>query len=165
MLRTQLKQLRTLLCVIGLSAVSACTTLSGLEKAPRVSLVNLKPVQILLLEQRYLATIRVQNPNPVDLPIRGLDYTISINGSKFADGVSAQRITIPAYGEKTIDLGITSTIVTLLSQLRQFGESTGKVTYRISGTLGIEGLLQSVDFAKEGEIDLNLQPRPRGKSI
>ena len=166
MLQVSLKRLWLSLCLCGFAALSACTSLNELDQPPRITLVNLKPVQIQLLEQRYLVTIRIQNPNPVALPIRGLDYALSINGSPFADGVSNQRITIPAYGEKTIDLGVTSTIIKLLDQIRRFSENTGTVTYGISGTLGVDGLSQGVPFKRDGEIDLDLdlERRPQGRS-
>ena len=150
-----------LICVLGAIAfmLSACASLGGLEKSLRVSLIDLQAVEFQLLEQRYLATIRIQNPNPVALPIHGLDYTIRINDSEFADGVSNQRVTIPAFGEKTLHLGVNSTIIKLLEQIRRFGETKGTVKYVISGTLAIEGIPVGVDFERGGEIDLRLERR------
>ena len=161
MLYASIRRLWTVLCLCGVAVLSACSSLNALEHEPRVSLVNLKPVQIQLLEQRYLATIRIQNPNPVALPVRGLEYAISINGSQFADGVSSQKITIPAYGEKTIELGVTSTIIKLLDQIRRFSESEGTITYGISGTLGIEGIGGGIEFRRDGEIDLDYERPPQ----
>jgi LEA14-like dessication related protein len=152
------------LVLCGFAALTACSSPSKLDQEPRITLVNLQPVQIQLLEQRYLATIRIQNPNPVALPIRGLDYAISINGSQFAEGVSNQRITIPAYGEKTMDLGVTSTIIKLLGQIRGFSKNYGTVTYGISGTLGIDGLSHGVPFKRDGEINLDFERPPQGRS-
>ena len=165
MLHALKKHLATVLYLAALGLLGACTSLSALDKEPRVSLVNLKPVQIQLLEQRYLATIRIQNPNPVALPIHGLHYAISINGSQFADGVSSQRVTVPAYGEKTIELGVTSTIIKLLEQLRRFSKVDGKITYGITGTLGIEGLSDGIKFRRHGEIDLDFDRLPQGQAV
>lgn len=159
-----MRSLKIVFAVLVFFVLSACSSLSTLGKEPRVSLVKLQPVQIQLLEQRYLATIRIQNPNPVALPIHGLDYTIHINGSQFAEGVSSQRVTVPAYGEKTLELGVSSTIIKLLEQLRHVRKANGKITYGISGTLGIEGLDQGVKFQREGEIDLRFERAPQGQS-
>lgn len=153
------------LSLCALVSLGACTALAKLDKAPRVSLVNLQPVQIQLLEQRYVATIRIQNPNPAALPIHGLDYAISLNGSAFAEGVSAQPVTIPPYGEKTLELSVTSTIVKLIEQIRRLDEFDGKLTYGITGTLGITGLPGGIEFQRDGEIDLQLRPPPQGKSV
>jgi LEA14-like dessication related protein len=149
------------LALIAALTIAGCAGLHGLDKPPQVTLVNLQPVQIQLFEQRYLATIRIVNPNPVELPISGLDYAISINGSQFASGVSSQRVTIPAYGEKTLDLGVSSTLASLFEQIRRFGSGGGSIRYAISGSLGLKGSTGSVPFAQEGEVDLRLdKPRP-----
>ncbi len=144
------------------AALTACAALSGLDQPPRVTLVGVEPVQIQLLEQRYLATIRIQNPNPVALPVSGLDYTITINGAEFASGVSNQRVSIPAYGEKTLAVGVTSTIARLLDQVRLLGESGGALRYGISGRLGVTGMPAGVPFDQQGEIDLRPPRATRG---
>jgi hypothetical protein len=93
--------------ILAVAALLAgCAGLGQLDKPPRVTLAGLEPVQVELLEQRFVAVLRVQNPNPVALPIDGLEYTLAINGSDFAEGVSSQRITVPAYGEKTLEVGV-----------------------------------------------------------
>ena len=148
---------------VALLAVAGCAGLIGLEKSPRVSLVNIKPVQIQLLEQRYLATLRIQNPNPVALPIEGLDYSISINGADFADGVSNDGVTVPAYGEATLEVNVTSTLVSLIDQLRRFEESGDTLRYGITGTLGITGIPGGLSFEHDGEIDL--RPEPAGRAV
>ena len=148
---------------VALLAVAGCAGLIGLEKSPRVSLVNIKPVQIQLLEQRYLATLRIQNPNPVALPIEGLDYSISINGADFADGVSSEGVTVPAYGEATLEVGVTSTLAALIDQLRHFDGSGGTLSYGITGTLSITGIPGGVSFKRDGEIDL--RPEPAGRAV
>lgn len=158
------RTINTLASLLLALALSGCAGLRGLDTPPQVSLVNLQPVQIQLFEQRYLATIRILNPNPVALPISGLEYAISINGSEFANGVSSQRVTVPAYGEKTLDLGVSSTLVKLFDQIRRFGSSGGTVTYAISGSLGLQGSPRSVPFAQDGEIDLRLDKPARGRA-
>jgi LEA14-like dessication related protein len=145
-------------------ALAGCSGLRGLDTPPQVSLVNLQPVQIRLFEQRYLATIRILNPNPVALPIDGLEYAISINGSEFAHGVSSQRVTVPAYGEKTLDLGVISTLARLVDQIRRFGAADGTLRYAISGSLELQGASGSVPFAQDGEVDLRLDRPRRGRA-
>jgi LEA14-like dessication related protein len=149
----------TTLTALAVAALLAgCAGLQNLEKPPRVTLAGIQPVQVQLLEQRYVALLRIQNPNPVALPIEGLEYTLAINGSDFADGVSNQRVTVPAYGEKTLEVGVVSTIVTLFRQLEQLSRSDGRLKYRIRGSLGLRDV-GAVPFEHEGEVDLR-PPRP-----
>jgi len=147
--------------VLALALLAGCASTGSFEHSPRVTLVHLEPVQIRLLEQRYLATIRVQNPNPVALPIDGLEYTVRVNGSEFANGVSRQRVTVPARGEKTLQVGLRSTTLKLLEQVRRFAEAGGALRYAIRGTLGVEGLANGIPFDHDGEIDLRPRPQPR----
>lgn len=146
-------------------ALAGCAGLRGLDTPPQISLVNLQPVQIRLFEQRYLVTIRILNPNPVALPIDGLEYAISINGSEFANGVSSQRVTVPAYGEKTLDLSVSSTLARLVDQIRRFGAGDGTLRYAISGSLELRGATGSLPFTQDGELDLRLERAPRGRAV
>ena len=160
--------IRRRLLPCGAALLSACllTGCAGLPgTAPRVTLVNLAPVAVELLEQRYLVTVRIQNPNREPLAIEGLDYTLEVNGAEFGSGVSNQRVTIPPYGEKTLELGVTSTIVRLFDQLRRFGDSEGRISYGIRGSVAVSGHPLPVRFSQEGELDLGApRDRPPGRA-
>lgn len=157
-------RVRSAAVVVACLAFSACAGLAGLDKAPRVTLVNIKPLEFHLLEQRYLATVRIQNPNDVELAIHGMEYQITVNDKAFANGVSNEPLIVPAYGEKTVDVGATSTIVKLLDQLRRFSDADGVLRYGISGTLGVSGVPGGLGFSQEGELDLTPERAPSGQS-
>ncbi|MEN8803655.1 MAG: LEA type 2 family protein, partial [Thiogranum sp.] len=86
--------------VMGLAS---CTALTSKPESPRVTLVGLKLISAELLEQRYQVNLRVMNPNAFELPVRGIDFRLDINGQAFADGVSNQAVDVPAYGENIIE--------------------------------------------------------------
>ena len=151
--------------LVGATAlVAGCAGLAGLDRPPRVTLVSLEPVQVTLLEQRYLAVIRIQNPNAVSLPIDGLDYRIALNGAEFADGVGSQRVTVPAYGEKTLEVGVVSTTLRLFEQIKRISGLRGSLRYGISGTLQISGVPAGVDFERDGVIELFPEKAPKGRT-
>jgi LEA14-like dessication related protein len=149
-----------------LSALLAgCATLAGLNEAPRVSLVSIAPVDFQLFEQRFLVTLKVQNPNAKDITIRGLDYAIEINDKIFAQGVSGKPITIPAYGEGIAEVEVASTLQRVLEQLQSFGlRTTPSIDYAITGHANIDGIPIPVPFAYQDTLTVpGFQERaPRG---
>ncbi len=141
--------------------LTGCAHMMGLEQPPRVSVVDIRPVAISLLEQRYLIRVRVQNPNRASLTIEGMDYHISINNKDFADGVSNQRLTIAGYEEKNLDLGLSSTLLQLFEQLKGLAENHGRIDYSIKGHLRLRTPSAVVPFENHGEVDLRFAPEPK----
>lgn len=135
--------------------LGGCATLSGLNEPPRVSLVSIVPANIQLFEQRFLVTLKVQNPNAKDITIRGLDYTIEVNDKIFAQGVSGKPITIAAYGEGLAEVEVMSTLQRFMEQLEAFGlRSKPSIDYAISGHVSIDGIPIPIFFDYEDTLML-----------
>lgn len=117
-----------MVCLLG-CLTNACTPLFNDFKAPGVSLVNIEPVKLGFFEQRFELLLRVQNPNAVELPIRGLQYFLQLNDKDFAEGFSGQEITIPKYGEEMIAVPITANLGSLLKQFRNINRES--IGYRL----------------------------------
>lgn len=142
--------------LVAIALVSGCAITGDLANAPRVSLADLRLAEVGLLEQRYVAWLRIQNPNDTDLNVRGMEYTIYLNGRKFADGVSDRDFSVPGYGEEIVEVNLTSTALRVLDQFRSLSEGESQVLrYRIAGSLSLEGLRRSVAFSHQDEIDLS----------
>jgi LEA14-like dessication related protein len=67
------------------------------------------------LEERFLAALRIQNPNPVDLAIEGIAYDLEENGQPFAKGVGKCPVVIPAFGQGLVE---TEAITTFMGHWR-----------------------------------------------
>jgi len=138
-----------------LLVLAGCASLGPYRDPPRVSLVNVIPMEMTLFEQRYRLTLRIQNPNEVALPVDGMDYTVEINDHKFADGVSNQHFRVPAYGEQVIDVVVTSTLLNVLQQVRdQQAGPRDKLSWKLSGGLGVPGHFGKLPFEYAGSLDL-----------
>jgi LEA14-like dessication related protein len=139
-------------------AAALLTGCAGMYKSlepPRVTLVDMQPLEMKLFEQRYALQLRIQNPNPYDLPITGMDFRMRINDADFASGVSRTGVTVPAYGERVIDVEVSSSLVSLLRQLQDVGKGDRQTfSYGLSGHIRIAGRLATVPFAYRGEIGL-----------
>ncbi|MDX1528205.1 MAG: LEA type 2 family protein [Gammaproteobacteria bacterium] len=150
---------RVLLFATALSLfalIAACASTGGLANPPRVSLAGLRLAEVGLMEQRYAASLRIQNPNDASLSVRGMEYTIYLNDRKFADGVSDRQFSVPAYGEKLIEVNLTSTVRRVFEQFKNLsnGESQ-EFRYRIAGSLSLAGLRSSLPFSHEDAINLS----------
>ena len=146
-------------------ACAGCAMLPKLE-TPRLSLVGIKFQDMTFFEQRLLVRLRVQNPNDMVLPIKGIDVNFELAGEDFAEGISARAFEVPAFGEAEFDMSVTANAATALLRIldRNRGKQVDSLDYRIRGTLktGIR-FLGSVPFDEKGKVALDsLTGRDKG---
>ncbi len=147
-----MKRLLAILCVLC-AALAGCASLSGLTQKPEVTLAGLDLLELGLFEQRFALRLRVQNPNDVELPIRGLTFDVELNGQPFAKGLSDQAVVVPRFGEAVLEVKATSNLGSVLRQLRELRKSgRERVDYRMFGRITLDGL-GSLPFERKGEID------------
>lgn len=146
---------RLVATVLFAAALGGCATLGGLTESPRVSLVGIEPVDFQLFEQRYRVTLRIQNPNDLDISIRGLDYEIVVNDRVFARGVSGKPITVPAWGESIAEVEVVTTLWRVMEQLEQLGvRDELSLDYMISGRVNVDGIPVPVPFDHQDTLRL-----------
>lgn len=138
---------------------AGCSALVPKLETPRLSLVGLEMTEATLFEQRLQVRLRVQNPNDIALPVRGLSVNFELGGEEFAQGVTSRAFEVPAFGEAEFDMVITanaaSAILRLVSAGRDRDKPRESIDYRISGKLSTSlGLLRSVPFEERGSIPL-----------
>ena len=138
--------------MLGLTALGGCAGLRlGMQK-PEVTVANIRLLDGNLLEQRFLLTLRVMNPNTSEIAIEGLTFKVDLNGQPFAKGVGNQPVVIPRLGEAMVEVTATTGLGGLLRQLKAF-KGREKVDYRISGRL-VTGNFGGIDFDQTGEVEL-----------
>lgn len=136
--------------------VAGCASTTEFANPPRVTLADLRLAEMTLMEQRYAATLRVQNPNDARLNVSGMEYTIYVNERKFADGVRSENFSVPGYGETLIEVNLTSTVLRVFEQFKNLSESQSKeFRYRIAGSLRLVGLAGSIPFSHQDVLDLS----------
>lgn len=150
--------LAALLAAAALTS-AGCSSLVPKLETPRLSLVGLEMTEVTLFEQRLQVRLRVQNPNDIALPVRGLSVNFELGGEEFAQGVTARAFEVPAFGEAEFDMMITANAASAILRLVNAGRDRDKprdsIDYRISGKLSTRlGLLRSVPFDERGSIPL-----------
>jgi LEA14-like dessication related protein len=142
---------RGVLVLVCALLASACAVW-GLREPLNVTIADLKPIEVGVLEQRYAMKVRLLNPNDTEIAFDGVVFDLQINDMSFAKGVSDQRSVIPRFGEALIDVQVVSGLQNILRQINDLlkGDRTA-LTYRIKGRLHLDGGIGSVPFDSRGE--------------
>lgn len=142
-----------LLVLSLIGSLGSCATLH-LEK-PYVSLVDFKPRPISGLEAAFDITLKVKNPNSVSLPLSGMTYEIALNGASLLKGATGNLPTIPAYGEETIQLSLSTSLLSAPKiVLALLNKPEEEIRYQFKSRLDLKGVLPSFNIVEEGVLPL-----------
>ena len=138
-----------LCCAIAGWLLAGCTLLRPMVETPHLSVVHVELLKSGLWEQQLRVRMRVQNPNDLELPIKGIDYKLTVDGTEFAHGVSAASFRVPALGEAEFDMNVTANMAGTM--LRLLNTRADQVEYRIAGTVSLSsGWVHTVPFDERG---------------
>lgn len=144
-----------ILLALPLSGLTGCSTwMTGGFRDPDVRLVKVDVIKAKLLEQQFLLRFRVDNPNDVSLPVRGLVYTVHLNDVKLASGESSTWFTVPANGHETFDVPVRTNLWRHMKYIVKLLEKPDEpIHYRLEGEVKT-GLMfgKSVHLSRNGEI-------------
>lgn len=137
-------------------ALTGCAALQQELQAPDVRLVDLRVIDASLLEQRYAITLRVSNPNALAIPVKGLNYDISLAGQKFASGLTPNSFSVDAYGESDIEVQLSTNLLSSLKHLAEWLSDDNKLLdYEVAGKVNVDlPLVGGIPFSTAGEINL-----------
>ena len=136
-----------------LLSLGACVTPQSVEP-PRVELENVRLLEAKGLMQLVRVDLMVSNPNDFDIPLTGLDFSITVNGKNFANGLSNTAVTLPRRGRATVPVDVTISMLAVLRQL-QAVQKLGTLDYHLSGTASLDHLLlPSIAFDRTGSLSL-----------
>lgn len=139
--------------------VAGCAALGPKLQAPDLTIVSVDLVKGDLFEQRIKARMKVQNPNDLELAVRGVTYNIELGGEPLGHGLSGSSFVVPAKGEAEFDMLVTAnlagTLLKIIEKARATGASLNQVEYRLRGQVRLErGALRTVPFDEKGVLKL-----------
>ncbi|WP_051710019.1 LEA type 2 family protein [Andreprevotia chitinilytica] len=137
--------------VLATLLLAACMNVPDHFEKPRVSLAGIELKEVGLLEQRFVLTLRLQNPNNISIPIDGLDAELSIADKPLAQGVLRQHVTLPALGEATVPIEVTANLPALIKAWRALQQ---RGSYRLTGKLFVPLRPDGVPFDHTGELPM-----------
>ena len=123
---------------------------------PTLTIVGVKLEGSDLLAQHLTVRMHVQNPNDRTLPVKGIEYTLDVDGQPFATGDAAGSFVVPALGEAEFDMNVTTNMAgTLVRLLARPSDARASVPYRLTGKISLsQGWLQSIPFEQHGTFSL-----------
>ena len=150
--------------IVLLAGLGGCVTPQKIQ-SPSIVLQDVKLLNTEGLTQHLQVELLVSNPNDFDIPLTGLKFGMQMNGLDFAEGLSNQRIDIPRLGRAVVPVEVTVSVLAIMKQI-QAGQKKNGVDYRVAGTVYLDHiLLPSVDFDRQGKVDLNIDGRKKSFKV
>jgi LEA14-like dessication related protein len=142
------------IAVVILIHLAGC--ISPKIEAPRLTLVTIGMMSADIFNQQFRVRLHVQNPNDREIPVKGLDYKLFLEGDSFAEGMSSQPFVIPALGETEFDLTVRTNFVSSIGRLlSRLGGSRKQVSYVLEGKVLTDlGMFSKIPFRESGTVDL-----------
>lgn len=136
--------------------LGACAVLSPTFEKPSVSVVGVEMQGGNILQQNFLVTLKIHNPNTVALPVKGLTADLRVNGEEIASGTGAHPVTVPALGDANFDLSISANVGLAILKLSQHADRHAEaLTYDLTGVVSLDvPLFHSLPFHETGTLDL-----------
>ena len=130
-----------------------CAGITERPDPPRVSLADMTVEKITLVETSFRIVLRVINPNPGAIDIRGISCDLDLNGEPFGTGVAPLDVTIPPFGTESLEVPLYSSNVRLFKGALSLPEREA-LEYRLRGKLHLSGekvLIPTLPFESEGK--------------
>lgn len=139
--------------VVALAILGFLTGCSGLYRAPEVNLTNVQITGLGLTSGIARVYLEVENPNPVSLEVRRIEYLLELRGPDgewdvLSEGVSSDPVTVVRRGTTDLSLEVVFQYRALGAAFLDWWDSR-EVTYRIQGDLLARGPLGPVELPFE----------------
>lgn len=138
-----------------LATLTACMSGPKLQ-TPQLSLLGIQIMAADMFAQQFKVRVKVENPNDLEVAVKGIEYEIFLMGDNFAEGTTDQSFVLPAKGEAEFDMTVKTNFVSSLGRLvsRMGGGKLEDVQYTITGKLLLEkGMMRTIPFSRSGTVD------------
>ncbi|WP_026287017.1 LEA type 2 family protein [Gilvimarinus chinensis] len=139
--------------------LAGCATLSPGFTEPEVKVMGLKllPAQQGEIAPRLGVQLSISNPNNVDLSVKGMSYSIDLDGFSLLSGVRADIPTFKAYSETPLELSLSADVVQMVRLVRALTEKpTNKpLEYEFNAKLDTGRMRPAIRISEKGSVTLD----------
>jgi LEA14-like dessication related protein len=147
----------SILILLGLLIAAGCSSLGPKIETPRLTIVRVAMTSADIFNQQFLVRLHVENPNDRDLPVRGIDYKLFLQGDSFAEGVSSKPFVVPALGETEFDMTVRTNFVSGVGRLLTRLNGRDQVEYILEGKVLTDlGMVKKIPFQESGTVSLGI---------
>ena len=139
------------------SCLSACAGTGSLIASPSIDLTGVELTSVNFQRQTFLLSFEVSNPNPFPLPVKAIEYRLTFDEEKFADGKTQAGFTVPAGGNDSFAISVDLDILKSATHLTSLfgGKFRENVRYELQGRLAVDiPLVQPLSFSSSGVVNM-----------
>ena len=151
---------RLLIATLVVASLAACATMRPGWEEPTVALTSFRAVPSEGSAPTFEIGLQIINPNPDDLVLKGIVYTIRLEDRELIKGVGRDLPVVEAYSQENVTLtasvqllGGLQLIADLLRSERQ------SLRYAFEARLDPGGLYPSIRVSEDGEFELGASGR------
>jgi len=143
------------LAAVPLVVLSGCATLENQFKQPEVSLGDARITSMSLQDAQVAFDVDVKNPNAIGLSLKGLTYTLQVQGKQLFNGTHSERFEINANSTSRVTLPFTLRYEDVFGTIMALRDNK-ELSYQISGEADF-GLIR-LPYSKSGTIAMPKLP-------
>lgn len=145
-----------LLLLAGLLLAAGCGELKHDYETPTINVSYFRPLPGQGIAPRFGIGLHIINPNDFALDIRGVSYSVSLQGQRIVVGVARDLPTVPAYGEADIDLQAATDVISSIKLITGLmREPQQLINYQLDARLDIRGFARKVRVVRKGEFSFS----------
>ena len=136
--------------------LAGCSSMKPNFETPTVTVSSFKTLPSDGMMPAFEIGLRVINPNSIDLPLRGVSYTVSLDGNDVIKGVGNDLPVIEAYGEGEFKLTASADVfagMRLFTDLIKSKKDT--FDYEVEAKLDVGAFTPAIRVKDGGQISLN----------
>jgi LEA14-like dessication related protein len=136
--------------IFAMLLVAACTSVAPRIEPPEVTLENVRVKRIVDNRAEISVELKLFNPNSMTLPVKAVDYEVTLDGRPAANGHTVRVDTLPPRGEGKVELAGRVDVGAIATSMMALGSQL-PVAYALRGTVTVEGWAP-ISFSRSGKI-------------
>lgn len=151
-----IRTLSTLFLSLFILLAAGCASLQSGYETPVVTISSFETIPTDGLLPRFKIGLRIVNPNRTALELKGVSYTIALEGHKIMTGVSNDLPRIEAYGEGDVELNASVDMfsgIGLISDMIR-NQKRDALNYSFKAKLDVGTFHPLIRVSKKGSLSL-----------